>query len=262
MNFNNKVVWLTGASSGIGEALAKALSRKGARLIISSRNRDALYKVKMACSNIMNIHVLPMDLEHLETLEETAASAMKIFNRIDVLIHCAGISQRAFAAETDFKVDLKLLTVNYLAPVKLTKIILPFMIRNGGHIIAVSSVTGKYGTPYRSGYAASKHALHGFFDSLRAELTDTVKITLVCPGFINTSLSYNALKGDGSAQHITNPSTAKGITPQECAQKIIKAVEAEKEEVTIAGMKEKAGLLIKRFFPALFSRLIKKVKVI
>lgn len=263
MNLKHKAVWITGASSGIGEALVKELNREGARLIISSRNREALYQVKMSCkANIMDIHVLPLDLEDLESLPLKAAEALKIFGRIDVLIHCAGISQRAFAIETTFETDLKLMKVNYLAPVRLTKSVLPFMEENGGHIIAISSVTGKYGTPYRSGYAASKHALHGFFDSLRAEMDDHVKITLVCPGFIRTNLSYNALKGDGSKNQVTDPSTAKGIAPEICAKKIIDAIKKNKQEVVIAGIKERTGLYVKRFLPGLFARLIKKVKVI
>jgi dehydrogenase/reductase SDR family member 7B len=205
--------------------------------------------------------VLPLDLEDLGSLPQKAAEALKIFGRIDVLIHCAGISQRAFATDTLFETDLKLMKVNYLGPVCLTKATLPSL-RHGGHIAVVSSVTGKYGTPYRSGYAASKHALHGFFDSLRAESGNQLKITLICPGFIRTHLSYNALKGDGSKYGVVDPSTATGISPEICAQKIISALKKEKREVVIAGFKERTGLFVKRFFPGLFARLIGKVKVV
>jgi short-subunit dehydrogenase len=152
--------------------------------------------------------------------------------------------------------------VNYFGAVALTKFILPhFIDRKGGHFVNVSSLTGKFGTPYRSGYAASKHALHGFFDAVRAEHhADNIKVTMICPGFIHTPITFAALTGDGSALNKMDEAQYKGKPADWCANKIVSAIEAKKEEVYIGG-KEVWGAYIKRFFPSIFSRIIRKVPV-
>ncbi len=260
--FNNKTVWLTGASSGIGKALAEALIKTGCNLIISSRNERELLAIKNSSTHPENVMVLALDLADYKKAMETTATAINIFGGIDIMIHNAGISQRSLAMDTDIEVDRKLMEVNFIGTVALTKALLPhFAEKKSGHFAVISSLVGKFGSPYRSGYSASKHALHGFFDSLRAEHTkDQIKITIICPGFVNTNVSMNALTADGSAQQKMDDATAKGISAEIAAQKILAAVAAKKNEVYI-GKKEIYGVYLKRFFPALFARFLEKAKV-
>lgn len=260
----NKVIWLTGASSGIGEALVYELANRGARLILSARRKDELERVRKNCSPAMqeNIRILPLDLTQPETLEASTQSAINIFDHIDILINNGGISQRSFVRETSMDVYRRLLEVNFFGAVALTKYLLPHFIgRQQGHFVTMSSVTGKFGTPYRSGYAASKHALHGFFDAVRAEYwRDNIAVTMLCPGVINTPITYSALTGDGTPLNKMDNLQAHGKPAEWCARKIADAIEEKKEEVYLGG-KEVWMVYIKRFFPSLFSRIIRKVVV-
>jgi short-subunit dehydrogenase len=260
----NQVIWLTGASSGIGEALAYELAKKGAKLILSARRKEELERVKGNCPSEAqpNVRVLPLDLTLTSTLELSTQAALQFFGHIDILINNGGISQRSLVKDTALDVDRRLMEVNYFGAVALTKFLLPhFIKRKVGHFVNVSSLTGKFGTPYRSGYAASKHALHGFFDAVRAEhYTDNIKVTMICPGFIHTPITYAALTGDGSALNKMDEAQYKGKPADWCARKIVRAIESKKEEVYIGG-KEVWGAYIKRFFPSVFSRIIRKVSV-
>jgi short-subunit dehydrogenase len=260
----NQVIWLTGASSGIGEALTYALANTGAKLILSARRKEELEKVKGNCprESQPNIRVLPLDLTQTETLKLSVEAAIKLFGHVYILINNGGISQRSLVKETAIEVDRRLMEVNYFGAVALTKFLLPhFIARKKGHYVAVSSLTGKFGTPYRSGYAASKHALHGFFDAVRAEhYSDNIIVTMICPGFIHTPITFAALTGDGSPLNKMDEAQYKGKPASWCADKIISAIEKKKEEVYIGG-KEVWGAYIKRFFPTLFSRIIRKVSV-
>lgn len=258
----NNVVWITGASSGIGEALAYNYSAQGAKLIISSRNRDELFRVKMACKNPALVHVLSFDLEQTETLAQKAADAIRIFGRIDLLINSGGISQRSLAIETNPATEERIMRVNFWGTVALSKAVLPTMIaQGGGHIVCISSLVGKFGTRLRSAYSASKHALHGYFDSLRSEVYDkNINITLACPGFIRTNVTINALTGDGSPQNSMDEAQANGMAPEAFAAELVKAIEKKKEEVYIGG-KEVKGVLFKRLLPERFSKYIRKAKV-
>lgn len=258
----DKVIWITGASSGIGEALAYQLSKSGAKLILSSRDRDELFRVKQNCGgNPMNIHVHPLDLEQIDTLEQKAAEAERMFGRIDMIIHSGGVSQRSLALETRLDVAQKIMNINFWGTVAITQAVLPGMIsRNSGHVVVISSLVGKFGTKLRSSYAASKHALHGYFDSLRTEMPEDVMITMVCPGFIKTRLTYNALLANGAKQDRMDDAQENGMSPDECAAQIIEAIRLGKEEVYIGG-KEKYAVLLKRFFPRYFRNKIRKAKV-
>jgi len=259
----DQVIWITGASSGIGEALAYRLSKSGAKLILSARDRDELFRVKQNCGgNPMNIHVHPLDLEQTQTLEQKAIEAERMFGRIDMIIHSGGVSQRSLALETRLEVAQKIMNINFWGTVVLTKAILPGMIkRNSGHVVVISSLVGKFGTKLRSAYAASKHALHGYFDSLRTEVPEKeITITMVCPGFIKTRLTYNALLANGSKQDRMDEAQENGMSPDECAAQIIDAIRSKKEEVYIGG-KEKYAILFKRFFPEIFRKRIRKAKV-
>jgi short-subunit dehydrogenase len=262
MDIRNKVVWITGASSGIGEALAYKLNAMGAKLILSSRNRESLYVVKSNCTiNPLDIHVLPLDLENTDSLKEATASAIKIFNRVDLIIHSGGVSQRSLALETNLDVAQKIMNINFWGTVVLTQSILPSMIsHNTGHIVIISSLVGKFGTKFRSAYSASKHALHGYFDSLRTEIDPKIKISIICPGFIKTKVTINALTADGTKQNSMDDAQANGMPANQCALEIIKAIQSEKEEVYIGG-KEKYAVLLKRFLPGLFSKIVRKAKV-
>lgn len=264
---NNKVVWLTGASSGIGEALAYELAHKGAKLILSSRRKEELERVKGNCVPAAqpNIRILPLDLSHTETLTLSAEAAIQIFGHIDILINNGGISQRSLAKETKVEVDRKIMEVDYFGTVALTKSLIPhFISRKSGHIVTVSSVMGKIGTPYRSAYAGAKHALHGFFNSLRAELwkeSKDIHVTLVTPGWIRTNVTINALTGDGSQLNQMDPTTDKGMSPKVLAERMVRAIERQKEEVYIGGSKEQWAILVNQYFPRLFSKIVRQAKV-
>lgn len=260
----NKVIWITGASSGIGEALAYVLSAKGARLILSARRKEELARVKGNCEKAAQagIRVLPLDLAQADTLQLTTEAAIQIFGHIDILVNNGGISQRSLVAGTSLAVDRRIMEVNFFGPIALTKHLLPHFIRQRhGHFVNVSSLTGKFGTPFRSGYAASKHALHGFFDAVRAEHhRDNIKVSMICPGFIHTPITFSALTATGEPLNKMDEAQYKGKPAEWCARKIARAIEKEKEEVYIGG-REVYGVYIKRFFPALFSRLIRNVAV-
>lgn len=261
-SFTNKVVWITGASSGIGEGIVKVLARQNVKLILSSRRQQALEKVKTECPNKEFVKILPLDLAQPESLEAKAKDALAMFGRVDVIIHSGGISQRSFAMDTDIDVSRRLMEVNFFSTIILTKALLPAMIENGfGHIVPISSLVGKFGSPYRSGYAASKHALHGYYDSLRAEMWKKgILVTIVTPGFVKTNVSINALTEKGDASKIMDAGQENGMSTEACGRQIIKAILREKEEVRIGG-KETMSILVKRILPGLFSRIIRKVNV-
>lgn len=260
----NKRIWITGASSGIGEALAVAFAQCGSHLILSARNEQELNRVAAACGHVGagSVHVEPLDLAMHAAIPGVVAKVLKNVGKVDILINNGGISQRALASETSLETDKRLMDVNYFGTVALTKALLPSMLTHQlGHIVTITSLTGKFGSPYRSAYAASKHALHGFFDSLRAELVQTpLRVTLICPGFVRTKVSIHALTGDGSQLGTMDESTERGMEPDVLARKIMRAIEQGKEEVYFGG-KEVLGVYLKRFFPAYFSRLISKAKV-
>lgn len=260
----NKVVWLTGASSGIGEALAYALANKKVKLILSARRKEELERVKGNCPKDTqpNIRILPLDLAQSETLKLSTEAAIQLFGHVDIVINNGGIGQRSLIKDTSLDVDRKIMEVNYFGAIALTKFLLPhFIKRKHGHYVVVSSLTGKFGTAWRSAYAASKHALHGYYDAVRAEhFDDNINVTMICPGFIYTPITLSALTGDGTPLNKMDLAQDGGMSANECARRIVRAIEKKKEEVYIGG-KEVIGVYVKRFFPALFSTLIRKVRV-
>ncbi|MEQ9230962.1 MAG: SDR family oxidoreductase [Cyclobacteriaceae bacterium] len=262
-NLTDKVVWITGASSGIGEALTLELNRKKAKLIISSRRVEELERVKSLCAHPENVHIVPIDLTDSGSIISKAEEAIAVHGHIDLLINNGGISQRSLIIETDMEVDRRVMEVNYFGSVAVTKAVLPSMVkRQIGHVVIITSAVGIITTKFRSGYSASKHALHGFFDTLRIEHhADNIAVTIVCPGFIRTSISLQALTGDGKPQQKMDETTGGGMSAERCAFLIVKAIERKKEEVYVAGFKEKLAIYMKRFFPTLFSKLIRNAKV-
>lgn len=260
MNFQHKTVWITGASSGIGEALAYEFAKQGARLILSARNEGELRRVATACQGA-EVILQPIDLADHEGLPAIVARVLEK-TPVDILVNNAGLSQRSFAKDTRYEVDKRLLDVNLLGTITLSKALLPhFLSRRTGQFVIITSLMGKFGGPLRSTYAAAKHGLHGFFDSLRAEVwRENVGVTMVCPGFIRTKVSMNALMGDGTAQGTMDDATGKGMPPEVLAKKILRAVLAKREEVYFGG-KEVWAVYLKRFFPRIFSKIIRKAKV-
>ncbi len=262
MSFEGKTVWITGASSGIGEALAHAFDRRGARLILSARNEKKLQTVRAACGAAGDHLIEPLDLSRPETIGEKAARVLARVGQVDVLVNNGGVSQRSLVMDTSPEIERRIMEINFFGTVALRKCVLPAMLeRKSGHIVVISSVVGKFGTPLRSTYAASKHALHGFMDALRAETwCDGLKITLICPGFIRTGISLNALTGDGTPHGSMDDGVLKGMAPDRCAEKILRALEKGKEEVIVGGW-ETLGVYLKRFLPGVFNAVIRRARV-
>lgn len=261
-SFKDKVVWITGASSGIGEALVHALAAEGAVIVLSSRREEELQRVqttaKLPDEKCM---ILPLDLSDTSKAKELADKIISRFGRIDMLVNNGGISQRSLTKDTPIEIDRKVMEVNFFGTIAITKSVLPYMIsQKSGHIVTTSSIAGKFGFYFRSTYSASKHALQGFFESLRLEMEEyQVKVTLVCPGKIRTNISLNAVTESGTAHNKMDEATEKGMSAEECARQILEAVRKEKEEVLIGG-KELLAVTVKRLFPGLFAKMIRKVK--
>ena len=260
-SFSNKVVWITGASAGIGEALALAFAREGASLVLSARRKDALDAVADKCkkAGAASVIVQPLDLTKQEGFENIIAEIIKEVSRIDVLVNNGGRSQRSLVKDTPVELYREQMEVNFFGAISLTKAILPFMLAaNSGQIITISSLVGKIGSPLRSGYAASKHALHGFFDSLRAEVkNNNIRVLMVCPGFIKTDVSINAMDASGKPTGTMDENQEKGMPPSKLALQVLSAVKAGKEEIYVGG-KETLILYIKRFFPGLVNGIVSK----
>lgn len=257
-----KVVWITGASSGIGEAVAYAMAREGAFLVLSGRNAAKLEEVKIRCLQFTpKCWVQAMDLTAIEQLDELVSVVLEQAGQIDILINNAGRSQRSLARETPLRNDRDIMEINFFGVVALTKLVLPHMLkRQSGHLVVVSSVTGKFGVPMRTAYSASKHAVQGYFEALRAELVhDHIQVTIVSPGRIKTNISRNALTKDGQSYNKMDDGQANGLPADRCAEQIVRAIKQDRKELLV-GKKEIAMVYIRRFLPALFHRLITKIK--
>ncbi|GGN01161.1 oxidoreductase [Dyadobacter beijingensis] len=260
-NFKDKVVWITGASSGIGEALTMAFAREGAKLVLTARRREELERVKQQTAlPARDVLILPMDVTQFDQAKPATDEVIAHFGRIDIMVHNAGVSQRSYINDTDLEVYQSLMNVNFFSTVALTKAVLPHMIaRQSGHFIVMSSVAGKIGTIMRSGYNAAKHALQGFYDSLRAEgYRHNIKVTTICPGYIRTNISLNALNAAGDKFGKMDSNQAQGIPADVCAEKILNAVRNDKKEIYIGGFKEVAAIYLKRFFPNLLFDQVRK----
>jgi short-subunit dehydrogenase len=265
MELSGSVVWVTGASSGIGEALVHALAKAGARVVLSARREEELRRVRQEAGlSEADSLCLPLDLASGgQGFEEACQAVVSRFGRIDALVNNGGIGQRSRFLETDLEVVRRLMEVNFFGTAALTKAVLPIMVaQGGGMLVAVTSVVGKYGTPLRSAYAASKHALHGLYDAIRAETWNQgIRVMLVAPGYIRTNLSYHAVLGDGQPQGRLDPGQANGLEATECARQILQGLRRESQEIYPAGLKELAGVYLKRFFPKLMSRVVRRVNV-
>jgi dehydrogenase/reductase SDR family member 7B len=260
--FAGKTAWITGASSGIGKEVALELASIGAKLILSAREQNKLQEVAEKCRSLgAEAAVLPFDLLDSFSLPGKAAEAAACFGQIDILFNNGGISQRALAAETAIEIDRMLMEVNYFSGLALTKAVLPQMIqRKQGWIIANSSLSGAFGFPLRSGYSAAKHAVYGFYESLRAELEDTgVSVSIVSPGRINTPISLNAVTKNGKPHGEMDPGQANGMPVNKCAKIILKAAARRKPETIIGSVAEHFAIFLRRSLPFIFFKIVAKI---
>lgn len=261
--FQDKVVWITGASSGIGEATAYRFAQEGALLIVTALEADLLDKVVEKCKALgaPDAAALPFDLSNLDEVGVLAEKAWNTFGHIDVFYNNAGISQRGSTIDTEMRVIHKVMDIDYFAPVMMTKVILPKMIASGGgQLVVTTSIAGRFGFPMRCAYSSAKHALYGFFETVQAEYyKDNIRVTIVCPGRVKTNISLYALEQDGKQHGKMDAGQAGGVTPQQAANTIVKAVYKKKREVLV-GSTELLMAQIKRFFPGLCARLARKIK--
>jgi len=259
--FQDKIVWVAGASSGIGEALVYAFIREGAQVIASAPFMDQLEKVKENCGeNKEACHPLFLNMEQPESFEDLVQQIRSEYEKIDYLILVAGISQRSLTIEVSMETIRKIMEINFFGGVALTKAVLPVMLEQGsGHIAVTSSIAGKFGFPLRSAYSASKHAIHGFYESLEAEVMDkNIFITLLVPGRVRTQISYHALKADGTPWGKMDKGLAGGVSKERAARAILRALRKKKKEKMI-GSKELLMVYIKKFFPWIFWKIVNRL---
>lgn len=258
--FLGRVVWITGASSGIGEEAAIQFSRLGCELIISARNEASLISVAAKCLHPDKVWVLPYDVTRTDDAKEIVARVIAKMGRIDLLLHSAGISQRSYAIESEFIVYRRVMEVNYFGLIALSQAVLPFMVKaGGGQLIAISSVVGKFGFGARSAYSASKHAIHGYMESVYLELNKKgIRTLVVCPGPVKTPISINALDANGKPTGVMDEMQEKGISTEACLKQIIKALKRDRREVVAGGFTEKFGVKLHAWFPRLFLKLAAK----
>jgi len=263
--FENKVVWITGASSGIGEALAYTFAKQKAKLVLSARREDELKRVAAACNlPADNILILPFDVSKHEAAETKAKEVLHRFGQIDILVNNAGLSHWSKIKDMTMDVLKQIMDTNFFGGAALTKAVLPSMLeKKKGQVVVISSILGKIVTHKQAAYNASKHALHGFFDTLRAEYGgEGIKVLIVCPGFVNTNVAKNSLDRNGNPIGRNNKMIETGLDPIYVSEQILSAIQSGKEEILLAGGKEKFGVLMKRFAPGLFSKFISGNKLV
>lgn len=256
-------IWITGASSGIGEALSIAFAKRGASIILSGRDEDKLEAVKSRCKNSKKHIVVSFDIADAKQAKEAYETIKAQTGKVDWLINNAGVSQRSLIMETTEDVERQIMEIDYFAQTRLTRLVLPDMIaQGGGKIVMVSSVAGLLGTQYRGAYGAAKAAIHMWANSLRAELHDQgIEVATIFPGFIQTNISINALTGDGSAQGTMDEATNKGLTATAFAKQVVKALTKGEEYIIVAGNKEKLATRVNRLSPPKLYKLIRESKV-
>jgi len=259
--FENKVAWVVGASSGIGKEMVTQLAQHGAKVILSSRKQEELELVKAELNNSSEHMVLTLDLEHSENFKELVEQVIRKYGKIDFLFNNGGLSQRSNASDTPLEVDRRIMEINYFGNIALTKAVLPYMQKQqSGHLVIISSIAGKFGFFLRSAYSASKHALHGFYESvLLEEEKNGINVTIACPGKINTNISVNALNSKGDMHGEMDHNQVTGMSAEECVQKLLVAVNKNKKEILI-GNKEIKAVTLKRFLPKIFWKIIRTQK--
>lgn len=261
--YKDLTIWITGASSGIGEALSIELAKRGAIIILSGRNSEKLEAVRKQCKHSDKHIVVPFDISDVDQAKEAYRSVKAEAGKIDWLINNAGVSQRSLIMETTEEVERQLMDIDYFAQTRLTRLVLPDMLaQGGGKVVMVSSVAGLIGTQYRGGYGAAKAAIHMWADSLRAELYDQgIEVANIFPGFIQTNVSINALTGDGTVQGTMDDATNKGLTAKAFAKQVSKALIKGEEYIVVAGRQEKLAMRINRVSPPKLYKMIRRSQV-
>lgn len=260
--FEGKVAWITGASSGIGESLVYEFTKKGATVIASSNDPSGLERVKAGCEDKSSkVICVPFDLSDTSEIGTLVEKHINAFGRIDFLLNIGGISQRSRIDETPLWLDRKIFEINYFGTIALTKAVLPFMMRQkSGHVLATSSISGRFGFPLRSAYSASKQALHGFFETLFLENKQfNIRSSIIIPGRVRTNISFHALNGEGKEHGKMDEGLAKGISSEKAARIIIRGIKRNKREILV-GREEMILLYIRRICPWLFFRIANKFK--
>jgi len=261
ISLHNRLVLITGASSGIGRAIVGELAKEGAKLILADRNVEQLVELKEECLKLTSFcETIQFDLSVAEEVTTAAQTILEKYGPVYLLINNGGISMRSLAVETPIEIDRKIMEIDFFSYIILTKALLPAMIEKGeGCIAATSSLSGKFGFHQRSSYAAAKHAIQGYFETLRMELKEQgVSVTIAYPGSINTNISVNAIEKDGKPHGVMDPAQAKGMSAENCAKHYLNAIRKGKPEVMIGG-KEIIMYHLKRFFPRIFFKVIGKV---
>jgi len=257
MNIKNKKIWITGASSGIGEALAIECAKQGALLVLSARNEEKLHLLKKQLTNSECHQVIPLDLAKAEQVTGIVSDYINEHGPVDILVNNGGIAQRGTARETKLAVQRQVMEVNYFGTVAITQATFPSM--TNGMIVTISSVAGKVGGKSMSGYSASKHAIIGYMDCLRAEESSNgLHVLTICPGFVQTKISVNAMVADGGQFGKVAGSIKHGIAVDDCAKQIVKAIEHNKEEVVIGKGISYWAPTIARLFPNTFRKMTAK----
>lgn len=267
VNLDTLILWITGASSGLGEALAIEFAKHGTTLILSGRNSEKLETVKQKCNDSHKHFTVAFDiLDNEQTIQAYRQVKTYLTDndlKIDWLINNAGVSQRSLIMDTSEQVERQLMEINYFSQTRLSRLVLPEMIaQGGGKIVMVSSVAGLLGTQYRGAYGAAKAAIHMWANSLRAELSNkNIEVATIFPGFVNTNVSINALVGDGTTQGTMDEATGKGLSAEAFAKQVVQALVAGEEYIIVAGQKEKLATFINRLSPTHLYKIIRKVKV-
>lgn len=262
-SLKDKVVWITGASSGLGKALASECALQGAQVVLTARRHDALEDVRAGLIN-PELHLsVAADITNESQVLQAYEQVLQSKGRIDWIINNAGLSQRALISETTMQTERAIMELDYFSQVFLTKTALPsFLQQKSGRIVFVSSVAGLLGTQYRASYSAAKAAIHLWANSLRAEVAaDGVDVSVIFPGFVKTNVSINALNGEGKAQGFDNEATANGLEADEFAKTAVKALLAGEEYIVVGGRKEKLGVAVSRLSPSTLYKMIRKMKV-
>lgn len=257
--YDGKVIWITGASSGLGRELAIALADYNVCLILSARQIEKLEETqKLANLPPERCLILPMDLTTIkeDQIKMIGDRILLKFGKLDLLIHNASLSQRSLAHETIDEVDRKIMETNFFGPIKLTKFILPTLFKaEQPHIVVISSLAGKFGVPLRSTYCAAKHALHGFFEAMKLELKDRIKVSFFILGGVKTESAMHALNADGSVHNQLDFWHERNMPAEKCAMQIIKRIPSHKEE-WIIGRVEKFGVWLKQNLPIVHQKIL------
>lgn len=263
LGLEGKVVWITGASSGIGKALAQVCAGLGARIVLSARRSDVLERVRLQLDNPQQHICIAMDITNEQQVTQAYSDVLEKMGRIDWLINNAGLSQRALICDTSMQTERTIMEVDYFSQVFLTKTVLPTLIKQqSGRIAFISSVAGLLGTQYRASYSAAKAAIHMWANSLRAEVAEQgIQVSVIFPGFVQTNVSFNALNGAGQAQGHQDEAIANGLSAEEFALQTVKALMRGEEYIVVAGRKEKMGVMLSRLSPKTLYKVIRKSQV-